>query len=287
MLAGYQSYTCAMAFDPSKGLALITGAGRRLGADIARELAQQGWAVALHCHRSRHEADEVAASINRDGGLAGVYPANLDDLAKQSDGLPSTTARDWLASIESDLHQPIRLLVNNASRFEVDSPTDASGVGLLAHYQTNLVAPMLLTQALFAMRGGDKAKDLQPTSRPSACVVNLLDQKLENLNPDFFSYTLSKAALLTATTLMAKSFAPVLRIVGVSPGITLPSADQTVAEFERAHRMTPLGASSTPQDIAQAIAWLASAKAITGVNLLVDGGQHLIPSDRDVMFQIR
>ena len=270
-----------MAFDPSKGLALITGAGRRLGADIAQELAQQGWAVALHCHRSRHEADAVAASINHDGGLAGVYPANLDDLAKQSDGLPSTTTRDWLASIESDLHQPIRLLVNNASRFEVDTPVDANGVGLVAHYKTNLVAPMLLTQALFALRSSDQANE------PSACVVNLLDQKLENLNPDFFSYTLSKAALLTATTLMAKSFAPVLRVVGVSPGITLPSADQTTAEFEQAHRMTPLGASSTPKDIAQAIAWLASAKAITGVNLLVDGGQHLIPSDRDVMFQIR
>jgi NAD(P)-dependent dehydrogenase (short-subunit alcohol dehydrogenase family) len=210
-----------------------------------------------------------------------VYTTNLDNLANQPDGLPSSNARDWLAGIESDLQRPIRLLVNNASRFEVDTPLDASGVGLLTHYQTNLVAPVLLTQALFALRSGERA------SEPSACVVNLLDQKLENLNPDFFSYTLSKAALLTATSLMAKSFAPVLRVVGVSPGITLPSADQTTAEFERAHRMTPLGASSTPQDIAQAIAWLASAKAITGVNLLVDGGQHLIPSDRDVMFQIR
>lgn len=287
MLGGYQSYTCGMANDPSKGLALITGAGRRLGADIARQLAMQGWAVALHCHRSRHEADAVAASINEGGGLAGVYTANLDDLANQPDDLPSALARDWLASIESDLQRPIQLLVNNASRFEVDTPADASGARLLAHYQTNLVAPMLLTQALFALRGGEQAKERRLASEPSACVVNLLDQKLENLNPDFFSYTLSKAALLTATTLMAKSFAPVLRVVGVSPGITLPSADQTTAEFERAHRMTPLGASSTPQDIAQAIAWLASAKAITGVNLLVDGGQHLIPSDRDVMFQIR
>ena len=281
MLGGYQSYTCGMANDPSKGLALITGAGRRLGAEIARQLAMQGWAVALHCHRSRQEADAVAASINEGGGLAGVYTANLDDLANQPDGLSSANARNWLAGMESDLQRPIQLLVNNASRFEVDNPADANGVGLVAHYKTNLVAPMLLTQALFALRSGDQANE------PSACVVNLLDQKLENLNPDFFSYTLSKAALLTATTLMAKSFAPVLRVVGVSPGITLPSADQTRAEFERTHRMTPLGASSTPQDIAQAIAWLASAKAITGVNLLVDGGQHLIPSDRDVMFQIR
>lgn len=287
MLGGYQSYTCAMAFDPSKGLALITGAGRRLGADIAQELARQGWAVALHCHRSRHQADALAASINRIGGLARVYTADLDDLGQQPDGLPSAKPHDWLAGIETDLQQPIRLLVNNASRFQMDTPADASGTGLLAHYQTNLVAPMLLTQALFELRAGEQGPAQQDGSRPAACVVNLLDQKLENLNPDFFSYTLSKAALLTATTLMAKSFAPVLRVVGVSPGITLPSADQTMAEFEQAHQMTPLGASSTPQDIAQAIAWLAGARAITGVNLLVDGGQHLIPSDRDVMFQIR
>ena len=287
MLGGYQSYTCAMAFDPSKGLALITGAGRRLGADIAQELARQGWAVALHCHRSRHQADALAASINRIGGLARVYTADLDDLGQQPDGLPSAKPHDWLTGIETDLQQPIRLLVNNASRFQMDTPADASGTGLLAHYQTNLVAPMLLTQALFELRAGEQGPAQQDGSRPAACVVNLLDQKLENLNPDFFSYTLSKAALLTATTLMAKSFAPVLRVVGVSPGITLPSADQTMAEFEQAHQMTPLGASSTPQDIAQAIAWLAGARAITGVNLLVDGGQHLIPSDRDVMFQIR
>ena len=276
-----------MAFDPSKGLALITGAGRRLGADIAQELARQGWAVALHCHRSRHQADALAASINRIGGLARVYTADLDDLGQQPDGLPSAKPHDWLTGIETDLQQPIRLLVNNASRFQMDTPADASGTGLLAHYQTNLVAPMLLTQALFELRAGEQGPAQQDGSRPAACVVNLLDQKLENLNPDFFSYTLSKAALLTATTLMAKSFAPVLRVVGVSPGITLPSADQTMAEFEQAHQMTPLGASSTPQDIAQAIAWLAGARAITGVNLLVDGGQHLIPSDRDVMFQIR
>lgn len=287
MLGGYQSYTCAMAFDPSKGLALITGSGRRLGADIAQELARQGWAVVLHCHRSRHEADALAASINRIGGKAHVYAADLDNLGQPPDGLPSPKAQDWLTSIETDLQQPIRLLVNNASRFQVDTPADATGAGLLAHYQTNLVAPMLLTQALFELRAGEQGPAQQGGGRPAACVVNLLDQKLENLNPDFFSYTLSKAALLTATTLMAKSFAPVLRVVGVSPGITLPSADQTMAEFEQAHQMTPLGASSTPQDIAQAIAWLADARAITGVNLLVDGGQHLIPSDRDVMFQIR
>jgi NAD(P)-dependent dehydrogenase (short-subunit alcohol dehydrogenase family) len=285
MPAGYQSYTCAMAIEQSKGLALITGAGRRLGAAIAEELAAQGWTVALHCRQSQHEADAVAARITSRGGQARVYAHDLDQLTgdTQTDSV-SQTPIQWLAGIESDMKAPIGLLVNNASRFAFDVPETTTGPDLMAHYQTNLVAPVLLTQAFFALRGGGQP---QAPQSPVGCVINLLDQKLENLNPDFFSYTLSKASLLTATQLMAKSFAPVLRVVGVSPGITLPSADQTEAEFQKAHQMTPLGASSTANDIAQAVSWLASARAITGVNLMVDGGQHLLSSDRDVMFKIR
>ncbi|MGZ8982105.1 MAG: SDR family oxidoreductase, partial [Burkholderiaceae bacterium] len=115
-------------------------------------------------------------------------------------------------------------------------------------------------------------------------VINLLDQKLANPNPDFLSYTLSKAALQEATTLLAMALAPKVRVVGVAPGLTLLSADQTAAGFERAHARTPLGRSSTPADIAQAVAYLAKAGAVTGTTLLVDGGQHLVASTRDVMF---
>jgi NAD(P)-dependent dehydrogenase (short-subunit alcohol dehydrogenase family) len=274
-----------MATEQSKGLALVTGAGRRLGASIAQELAEQGWAVALHCHRSQQVADAVAEGIRQRGGRARVYAYNLDQLASDTpSNQGGSLSRQWLAGIESDMKAPIGLLVNNASRFDFDAPETACGPGLLSHYQTNLIAPVLLAQALFALRGSGQTPAPQA---PVACVINLLDQKLDNLNPDFFSYTLSKASLLTATQLMAKSFAPVLRVVGVSPGITLPSADQTEAEFQKAHQMTPLGASSTPRDIAQAVAWLADARAVTGVNLMVDGGQHLLSSDRDVMFNIR
>jgi NAD(P)-dependent dehydrogenase (short-subunit alcohol dehydrogenase family) len=115
-------------------------------------------------------------------------------------------------------------------------------------------------------------------------VINLLDQKLWNPNPDFLSYTLSKAALAEATRLLAIALAPKVRVVGVAPGITLPSGDQTEAGFESAHTRTPLGRSSRPDDIASAVAFLAKATAITGTTLLVDGGQHLFASSRDVMF---
>jgi NAD(P)-dependent dehydrogenase (short-subunit alcohol dehydrogenase family) len=117
--------------------------------------------------------------------------------------------------------------------------------------------------------------------------IQLLDQRLINLNPDYFSYTLSKSALLTATEMMALDFAPTLRSVGLAPGITLPSGKQTEAEFLQAHQKTPMGYSSSPDDIAQAALFIANAKAITGTTIYVDGGQHLIPSQRDVMFNIQ
>jgi len=115
-------------------------------------------------------------------------------------------------------------------------------------------------------------------------VINLLDQKLDNLNPDFLSYTLSKAALQAATTMLAQALAPKLRVVGLAPGLTMVSGDMDEQDFERAHPLAPLGKGSTPADIAQAACYLARAGAVTGTTLIVDGGQHLIPSHRDVMF---
>jgi NAD(P)-dependent dehydrogenase (short-subunit alcohol dehydrogenase family) len=115
-------------------------------------------------------------------------------------------------------------------------------------------------------------------------VINLLDQKLFNLNPDFLSYTLSKAGLHTATSVLAQALAPKVRVVGLAPGLTMVSGDQTEQGFAKAHTQTPLGKSSHPDDIAQAVCYLAQAQAITGTTLLVDGGQHLIPMQRDVMF---
>jgi len=140
--------------------------------------------------------------------------------------------------------------------------------------QANVAAPILLAQALHAATPAGS----------QAVVINLLDQKLYNLNPDFLSYTLSKAALQTATTMLAQALAPTVRVVGVAPGLTLVSGAQTEAGFSKAHQATPLGRSSSPQDIVDAVCYLASAGGITGTTLVVDGGQHLMPLPRDVMF---
>lgn len=138
----------------------------------------------------------------------------------------------------------------------------------------NVAAPVLLARQLHARiaEGGQ------------GVVINLLDQKLWNPNPDFLSYTLSKAALCSATGLLARALAPKLRVVGLAPGITLPAPGQSRHNFDRVSRLTPLGYGSSPEDIGQAVVYLARARAVTGTTLLVDGGQHLVPSERDVMF---
>jgi NAD(P)-dependent dehydrogenase (short-subunit alcohol dehydrogenase family) len=115
-------------------------------------------------------------------------------------------------------------------------------------------------------------------------VINLLDQKLYNMNPDYLSYTLSKAALQTATVALAQALAPKVRVVGLAPGLTMQSADQTAENFAAAHRVTPLGRASRPEDIVAAALYLADATGVTGTTLVVDGGQHLVPLPRDVMF---
>jgi NAD(P)-dependent dehydrogenase (short-subunit alcohol dehydrogenase family) len=245
-------------------VALVTGAGRRIGRAIALGLAEAGWDVAVHYRQSAADADEVVAAIHALGRRAVALHA---DLAIDADvrALPRQVV---------SLLGGLDCIVNNASLFEYDKPDDFSPALLAAHMQCNVAAPLLLAQALHA---------LVPDGE-QAVVINLLDQKLYNLNPDFLSYTLSKAALHTATTLLAQALAPKLRVVGVAPGITLVSGDQSADGFERAHTVTPLGRSSTPQDVVDAVCYAANAKALTGTTLLVDGGQHLMPLARDVMF---
>lgn len=246
------------------GVALVTGGARRIGRAIALALARDGWDVALHYHRSEDEARAAVAEIAALGRRAVALRCDLADEAQ---------ARQLLARAAAALG-PVRCVVNNASLFEYDSAADFSGAGLDAHMRANLTAPILLAQALHAATP-DGAR---------AVAINLLDQKLYNLNPDFLSYTLSKAALHTATTLLAQALAPKVRVVGVAPGITLVSGAQSEAGFDQAHRATPLGRSSTPQDVADAVCYVARARALTGSTLLVDGGQHLMPLARDVMF---
>lgn len=255
------------ASTPSARIALVTGAGRRVGRVIALALARHGWDVAVHCHRSRAEADAVAAEIVAMGQRAAVLQADLSDEA---------AAGGLIGDCVAALGTPT-CLVNNASLFQYDVATSFSYASLDTHMRTNVAAPLLLSRELHRALTADDAQH-------RGVVINLLDQKLDNLNPDFLSYTLSKAALSTATMQLAQALAPVLRVVGVAPGITMVSGDQSQGGFARAHQMTPLGQSSTPEDIAEAVCYLATARAVTGTTLFVDGGQHLMPLARDVMF---
>ncbi len=279
MVAGYQSYTCGMpAWPPMhppaiRPVALVTGAAKRLGRVTALRLAADGWRVAVHHRQSAVEAQGLVAQIQGHGGQAQAFALDLDQLPAD-DGLDA-----WWQGLEAALG-PVGLLVNNAARFEFDLATTATQESLECHLRSNLVAPIRLIQALHrsCMRSPPE------TPNPMAVVINLLDQKLVNPNPDFFGYTISKAGLDHATRLMAQALAPKLRVLSVSPGISLPSAGQTDEAFARAHQETPLGGSSTADEVADAVAWLARARAVTGANLLVDGGQHLRPSERDVLF---
>jgi NAD(P)-dependent dehydrogenase (short-subunit alcohol dehydrogenase family) len=252
---------------------LVTGAGKRLGREIALQFARQGWEVAVHYGRSQQEAEETVADIQRLGVRSAAFQADLA-FEESIKTLFTVVARQF-----PNLH----CLVNSASIFEYDranSSTPLTSKSLLDHVQVNLLAPVLLSQCMFAFQ---KEKKQTPDVIPS--VIQLLDQKLINLNPDYLSYTLSKAALASSVEILAMDFAPHLRVVGLAPGISLPSGDQSQSGFTQAHKMTPLGQSSTPTDIASAAVFLANANAITGTTLYVDGGQHLLPSSCDVMFK--
>jgi NAD(P)-dependent dehydrogenase (short-subunit alcohol dehydrogenase family) len=255
--------------DPARvpRAALVTGAAHRLGREIALGLAGAGWDVAVHFHRSAEEAARTASQVRALGRRAALVRADLADDAQ---------VRAMFAAARESLGE-LGAIVNSASRFAHDSPSSFEPAALVDHVRPNLAAPLLLARLLHESLPADG----------SGVVVNLLDQKIENLNPDYFSYTLTKAALQAATRMLAMAFAPKLRVVGVSPGITLPSGDQSPADFDRAHRMTPLGRSSTPEDVVQTVLFALDSRAITGTTLVVDGGQHLLALARDVMYLTR
>lgn len=247
---------------------LVTGAAKRLGREIALALAAGGWQVAVHYRSSEQEARETESRCAALSGDSARFAADFADESDVRSLLPRVIAR----------FGHVDAVVNSASLFEHDHAETFGYARLDQHLRSNTGAPILLAQALHAhlrqrLEGGEG--DAQ------GAVVNLLDQKLWNQNPDFLSYTLSKAALEAAGTMLSLALAPLVRVVGVAPGLTLTSHMLEGEKFEQLHRLSPLGKSSTPADVAATVQFALGNRSITGTTLLVDGGQHLMRFERD------
>ena len=241
--------------DQLPRVALVTGAGKRIGRAIALDLAAHGFAVAVHYNGSAEAAHGVVAEIAAQGGSAVALQADLADEAAVERLIP--------AAVEA--LGPVGVLVNNASSFDYDSIASATRAGWDRHMEANLRAPFVLIQQ-FA---------LQLPATAEGAVVNLLDQRVWNLTPHFVTYTLSKAALWTLTQTLALALAPRIRVNGIGPGPTLPSTHQTEAQFAQQCAAMPLGRGTSPDEIVAAVRFLLQARAMTGQMVALDGGQHL------------
>lgn len=249
---------------PTPKTALITGAARRLGRAMALALAKDGWDIVLHYHRSAAAAQDTAQAIKALGRRCYLVAADL--------ALPQAAQQLFTAACQQA--PTIDLLINNASLFEYDSAKNFDAQLLHQHLGPNLIAPLELTQ-LFAQQ-------TQFSDQVShGLVIHMLDQKLWHLNPDFFSYTLCKAALNAAITMHAQALAPRIRVMGIAPGLTLPSHLQNEEDFQRTHQMALLQQASSPADITQTVLYIAHTPSLTGSTIIVDGGQHLMGLDRD------
>ncbi len=246
---------------------LVTGGAKRIGAEIVRRLALRGHAVAIHHHHAADDAETLRRVIAEIGGTAAVVSGELTYAA---------TAPALIEAARDALGGPIDGLVNNASQFAWDALPLTDFALLDQHMRINLGAPVALASALAAQDDLDEG-----------AVVNLLDQKVANLNPDFLTYTLSKSALTAATELLARGIAPRIRVNAVSPGLTLPSLDQTPEQFSEHARQNLLQRPVALNDIATTVEYLLTCPSITGQNIFVDCGQRFVQRDGDVMFDGR
>jgi NAD(P)-dependent dehydrogenase (short-subunit alcohol dehydrogenase family) len=243
---------------------LITGAAKRLGRAIALKLARSGYDIAIHYRASKSEADSLAAEVKAMGRRAALVEAELSNESEVETIVPRATAALGV----------LTALVNSASVFEDDRVETATRISWDKHIATNLRAPLVLVQGF--------AKQL-PADREGA-VVNLIDQAVLNLTPQFLSYTVSKAGLWTLTQTLAQALAPRIRVNAVAPGPSLKAPRQSQANFDAHVKATLLQRPSAPEDIAEAVHYLLSAKAVTGQMIAVDSGQHLAWT-RDKFFE--
>lgn len=243
---------------------LVTGGGRRLGAMIARHLGREGRHIFVHYHQSAQGALEVVADIIAQGGQATALQADLGDSEAVN-----------LLYQHCEAICPVGLLINSASRFDYDTAATVSPEAMDAHMRVNLYAPALLTRSLHTALVARGARGV---------AINIVDNKVFGLNPDYFSYSLSKIALQGMLQMQAMALAPTLRIAGIAPGITLISGLQTQEAFERSHRNNPMGKGCTPDDILHAVDFILASPAYHGQTMVIDGGQVLQRRPRDVVF---
>jgi NAD(P)-dependent dehydrogenase (short-subunit alcohol dehydrogenase family) len=242
-------------------IALVTGAANRLGAAMARALAADGWAVVVHHRGGREAANALVEELSAAGGRAAALKA---DLAVRRQ-------RAALIGRASALFGPLTLLVNNASSFEPDSIADLDEDLWDRHLAIHLEAPVFLARDFAA----------QLPSGVQGNIVNIIDERVLRLTPNYFSYTLSKAALWTMTQTMAQSLAPRIRVNAIGPGPTLPESGQSKASFAKSQAATPLGYAANATDVCEALLYLISARPVTGQMIAVDGGRHLdFPAQR-------
>jgi NAD(P)-dependent dehydrogenase (short-subunit alcohol dehydrogenase family) len=245
---------------------LVTGGAKRIGAEIVRRFAREGWAVLIHANASVNEAGALARELTAAGGKASVVTFDL--------GKPETFAAAMAQGLA--LAPDLSVLVNSASHFEFDRPEAPDPELWTKVMAVNALGPACLTAEFLKQVRAEKRR-----------IVNLLDQKLANLNPDFFSYTASKAALAAISQMMASAFRDSAKIVTVAPGLTLPSDDQTDAEFEKAATANLLKRRTRASEVADAVWFAATGPIASGETLFVDSGQRFVPLDRDIMFHSR
>ncbi len=252
--------------------ALVTGAGKRLGRAMALYLAARGHDVAVHYASSRDEAEAVADEIRAMGRRAQTFQADLLVEAETEALIPAVTAALG----------PLTVLVNNASIFEYDRIDTATRQSWDRHIESNLRAPYVLTQA-FARQCPPAVMDENDEPLAQGLIVNMIDQRILKLTPEFSSYTIAKMGLWALTRTAAQGLAPRIRVNAIGPGPTLQGARQSAVHFARQRAATVLGRGASPADITAALGFFLDSPAVTGQFLAIDGGQHLAWQTPDVL----
>ena len=252
---------------PQQHGVLVTGGARRLGAAVCEAFARAGWQVWCQYRGSREAAESLCGRLRDEGLRATAIEADIGTE-------PGRTALIDAISAEG----PLACIVNNASAFEPDSALDFDAEAALRQLGVNLVAPLSFARLL--------AKQATEGDVIDRSTIHILDQKVYNLNPDYFSYTVSKLALERAVALQAQALAPAVRVCGVAPGLMFESGPQDHDNFVRAARVNQMRRPIDPADVARTCVFLAATPSVTGSTLCVDNGQHLVPLERDIMFVV-